>query len=257
MRLSSEFPNDNEQLHLGLAWTVADLFAAPSPTPRCVDACALEEACPPLPVRSPCESGIGLRGEALRGELSHEGALGLEELVAVFDAPLSSNALLDVLDGFEDEAGYVVEDLDTLDSEITTEAEDATDEPFRRLVRTLVELAESEGSETAARAVLALLVGPHEALPSTLSEEGRHALSARGFVDERGIPTPPFLANVHAWRAVLCGTSDDLGACGGAMLDEWASDVLAHVLGTPSRATVLRRELRTRGVAAFGLSWAA
>jgi hypothetical protein len=60
-----------------------------------------------------------------------------------------------------------------------------------------------------------------------------------------------------AWRAILDGTSDDLSACGGATLDEWASELLARLLGDPSRAGALRRELRARGVAAFGLVEAA
>jgi hypothetical protein len=41
------------------------------------------------------------------------------------------------------------------------------------------------------------------------------------------------------------------------MLDEWAADLLARLLGAPARATGLRRDLRSRGVAAFGLVEAA
>ena len=61
----------------------------------------------------------------------------------------------------------------------------------------------------------------------------------------------------RAWRAILRGTSDDFTACGGAMLDEWAAGILARLLGAPAREPVLRRELRARGVAAFGLVEAA
>ena len=50
------------------------------------------------------------------------------------------------------------------------------------------------------------------------------------------------------------GTSEDFSACGDAMLDEWAADLLARLVGGPTRATTLKRELRDRGVAAFGFA---
>ena len=56
-----------------------------------------------------------------------------------------------------------------------------------------------------------------------------------------------------AWRDVLAGTSDDYAACGDLPLDEWAASVLATLAGAPERAIELRRELRARGLAAFGI----
>jgi len=55
-----------------------------------------------------------------------------------------------------------------------------------------------------------------------------------------------------AWRAILNGESDDFSLCP-TPLDEWASAALARVLGAPQKGAALRRELRARGVAAFGL----
>jgi hypothetical protein len=55
-----------------------------------------------------------------------------------------------------------------------------------------------------------------------------------------------------AWRAVLAGDGD-LAACGDEPLDEWAALLLATLMGAPERRGDLRRELRSRGVAAFGL----
>jgi hypothetical protein len=55
-----------------------------------------------------------------------------------------------------------------------------------------------------------------------------------------------------AWRAILNGESEDFSLCG-TPLDEWASLVLARVVAAPHKAANLRRELRARGVAAFGL----
>jgi hypothetical protein len=45
----------------------------------------------------------------------------------------------------------------------------------------------------------------------------------------------------------------DLAACGELPLDEWAALLIASAMGAPGRAAELRRELRARGVAAFGL----
>jgi hypothetical protein len=54
-------------------------------------------------------------------------------------------------------------------------------------------------------------------------------------------------------QGVLRGESDDFGACGAAMLDEWCASTLARAMGDASRAEGLRRELRRRGVASFGI----
>ena len=60
----------------------------------------------------------------------------------------------------------------------------------------------------------------------------------------------------RAWRAILRGESEDFGACP-TTLDEWAGATLAALLGAPQKSAQLRRELRARGVAAFGLIEAA
>jgi hypothetical protein len=53
---------------------------------------------------------------------------------------------------------------------------------------------------------------------------------------------------------VVRGKTTDLGACGAATLDTWAADLICALAGAPrSRAGDYRRELRRRGVAAFGL----
>jgi hypothetical protein len=58
---------------------------------------------------------------------------------------------------------------------------------------------------------------------------------------------------VRAWKSVLQGESDDLSGCGPLPLDEWCANVVARVIGAPARAEGLRRAMRQRGVAAFGL----
>jgi hypothetical protein len=60
-----------------------------------------------------------------------------------------------------------------------------------------------------------------------------------------------------AWQGILRGESEDFGACGVSSLDEWSALAIAKTMGEMNRADGLRRELRRRGVAAFGLVIAA
>ena len=85
-----------------------------------------------------------------------------------------------------------------------------------------------------------------------MTEDASAALAQAGIAHGTEV-TAAFVARTKAWHAILLGTSDDFDACGGAMLDEWAADVIACLLGSAARAVALRRELRSRGVAAFGL----
>ena len=59
------------------------------------------------------------------------------------------------------------------------------------------------------------------------------------------------------WRRVLSGQEADLSVCGPGTLDRWAAELVAALLGAPARTDELRRELRRRGVAAFGMLEAA
>ena len=74
---------------------------------------------------------------------------------------------------------------------------------------------------------------------------------------QRGLSrSSAFTSKVLAWQGILRGESEDFALPNGGSLeplDEWAADVLARVLGTPARADGIRRELRRRGIAAFGL----
>jgi len=86
--------------------------------------------------------------------------------------------------------------------------------------------------------------------------DAAQALAEANIVRDNDV-TPTFLGQTRGWRALLAGTSDDFAACGNAMLDEWAAELLARLLGAPSRATALRRDVRDHGIAAFGLVEAA
>jgi hypothetical protein len=66
-----------------------------------------------------------------------------------------------------------------------------------------------------------------------------------------------YLRTGEAWSAILRGDAGDMSACGTSTLDGWAGDILRG-LGVGSDGTIdIKRELRRRGVAAFGMLLAA
>jgi hypothetical protein len=111
----------------------------------------------------------------------------------------------------------------------------ASDDPFVTLVATLEEVARAAGADDAALGTLLCLLGRTRLDAS--APDTSHTLRAQAL----------------AWQGILRGESEDFGACGAAMLDEWCAALIAGVLGQNVRADGLKRELRRRGVAAFGL----
>jgi hypothetical protein len=109
------------------------------------------------------------------------------------------------------------------------------DDPFLALVDVLEAVARGAGAGDAALASLRLVLGRERVTEGTSDE----LLVLR--------------EQAAAWQAVLRGESEDFAACGVPSLDEWSSLVVARTLGEMNRAEALRRELRRRGVAAFGL----
>jgi hypothetical protein len=109
------------------------------------------------------------------------------------------------------------------------------DDPFEALTAVLEDVARGAGASESAMHVLRVLLGRERIAADAPAEHS--SLRAAG----------------AAWRAILRGESEDFSACGASTLDEWSSKLLAAALGEPARADGLRRELRERGVAAFGL----
>jgi hypothetical protein len=128
------------------------------------------------------------------------------------------------------------------------------DDPFTVLLSTLADVAVAAGSPHVASLLPTLLLEGR--LDHALPADAGAALAEANMVDGDGV-SASFAKTLSAWRAILRGTSDDFDATGGVMLDEWAAELLARLLGTPAKAQTLRRELRSRGVAAFGLVEAA
>ena len=88
-----------------------------------------------------------------------------------------------------------------------------------------------------------------EALVEGLVARGLLSRGESGFV----VRNDAVVRTATAWRGALDGAEPDFSACGTAMFDEWSADLVARLAGTPQKTESLRRELRARGVAAFGL----
>ncbi len=134
-----------------------------------------------------------------------------------------------------------------VDSTVLPAATDA----FTILVCTLADVALAAGSPHIAALLPGLLFDGR--VSGELDGAALEALRANGVLAGAEI-APDVAAVAGAWREILRGTSDDFSACGAAMLDEWSSDLLARLLNAPAKADAFRQELRSRGVAAFGLA---
>lgn len=132
-------------------------------------------------------------------------------------------------------------------------------DPFAQLVAALADVAVSLGAGEDGVACLEALFGqarldglnPNDRAVEALLVGDVIAQSARGFAR-----SSHFTAKVIAWQGILRGESEDFSLPdGGALepLDEWAADLLARILGPPARTEGIRRDLRRRGIAAFGL----
>jgi hypothetical protein len=149
----------------------------------------------------------------------------------------------------------IVDEFEPFDFDLATKEDD----PFATFVCTLVEVASEAGCEKAA-AILPALLDEGRVVAGVLSVTVTDALLSNGLL----VSTPAglvggesFRQTAAAWRAVLRGDSEDFSACGTRMLDEWAADLVAALVAAPSKSERLRRELRMRGIAAFGLVLAA
>jgi hypothetical protein len=289
--LCAEYPNDNPDLHRGAIWRCAALgeeasFEPPAewapvlvvndgtqahavsdrisigiegidemPSLESLVASVLEEDSlseeSPLPESRPEPLGLVA---APRGDDDErlEDDERPEEARALDDDDLSEGG------EFASDAG----DHDPIEivSELTFDAIDeqpaTPDDPFSKLVSTLEEAARALGAVDSCVRTLRALFGVTRAgdlVPETAAEE---ALVAGGIVirGQRGLArSGAFTGEVLAWQGILRGDSEDFSLCGATTLDEWTANVLARAIGGAARHDAIRKELRRRGVAAFGL----
>ncbi len=104
-------------------------------------------------------------------------------------------------------------------------------DPFNVFVATLADACIAADELVAAAEIPDLFF--REILPACLAE---------GALDE-----------LRGWRRILRGESDDLAPCGPLPLDEWSAALLGRLCQKDAKAHALRRELRARGIAAYGL----
>ncbi len=221
--LASEFPNDNTALHCGAVWVVSEPCGGWWAEPAISTATATS-----IP----------------KTELTFMTAIPTPDAVYDPDEALDDGENIEIVD-----------ELEPFDFDLVTKEDD----PFATFVATLIDVAVEAGCEKAA-AILPALLDEGRVMPGVLPSSVTDALVSNGLLVATAaghVGGEAFRHTAAAWRAILRGDSEDFSACGTRMLDEWAADLLAGLVAAPARTERLRRELRTRGVAAFGLVLAA
>jgi hypothetical protein len=132
---------------------------------------------------------------------------------------------------------------------------DNDEDPVAVFVHAVTEVALAHGPETTAAQIESLFhFGTVDA--DALSPIAQAALFEGRILestDEGVRPTAAFASTRSAWESILRGQSGDLSACGETTLDSWTADVVARLVAHPDRAATIRRDLRRRGIAAFGM----
>ena len=183
--------------------------------------------------------------------------------VTASDLDADADLLDDVTDPIEivDELCFddSLEELPGESDAVETVDEEVPADPFAQLVAALGEVARGLGAGDDGIACLDALFGQTRLEGMPIAERASEALVAGGVIAQgaRGLTrSAPFTAKVLAWQGILRGESEDFSLPDGGTLeplDEWTADVLARLLGPPARADGIRRDLRRRGIAAFGL----
>jgi hypothetical protein len=239
-----EFPNDNPSLHAGAIWL-------------CAEPCA-NASCELAVPDAPLEPVVTANEPAVTDRLAvYEVASELEEDVATVEVVED----LEFDDHAFDEPNPVASLEDDV-LEVTAEGEhpettteDTPPDAFESFARVLEDVALASGADARAVGCLRALLGRARLDGIALDEPLTEALVAGALVvrtDRGPVRAPGLTSIVLAWQGILRGESEDFGPCGGATLDEWSANLVARVLGLATRTEGIRRELRRRGVAAFG-----
>ncbi len=126
---------------------------------------------------------------------------------------------------------------------------------FSLFVRTLVDVALGAGAAPRAAQAISGMLGVTRLDVHALDADLVGALVAGDLLarTESGAVTrsESLVANAHAWRATLLGEETEFSVS--SMLDEWSAHIVATLLAAPLQKEAVRRELRARGIAAFGM----
>lgn len=186
-----------------------------------------------------------------------EELIAIEEVVEAIVAPRESGIIAVVREeipetfSIEEEEPIVVEELEPFVATVETILPPAPDDPFMTVVTACSDIAIAQGMPAVAAMMPSVLL---EATLPSVTPEILASLVEGGLANDDGTLSARFLATRNAWHAIIAGTSEDWDATGGAMLDEFCAGMLARLLGVPARTDALRKDLRARGVAAFGLA---
>jgi hypothetical protein len=257
---SAEFPNDNPLLHLGAVWICTKVRGSPrailrasvpppEPEPEPL-AVPVSEAAPapvpvfvsellPLPEREP---------EPLPFPAAEPSPVPEPEPPVVAEPLLVAEPEPEPLPA-EEPTVIAAPEPQPVEPE-------PGDDPFAEYVQAVVEVVLESGSTRAAAAIPGFLGGA-SADVEDFDRTAIDRLIAQGLAEQGAagaIPSASFRTTIGVWQRVLRGEPADLSECGGAMLDQWTADFVATLLGAPaSRSDDLRRQLRRKGVAAFGM----
>jgi len=130
---------------------------------------------------------------------------------------------------------------------------------FTAYVAALVDVALAAG-HTRAAALLPRLVDGNPIDGADLPEDMERRLVTADVLARKGdaiVAHESFAMIATAWRRVLSGETNDLVECGDSTLDGWSAELLRALGIGQGGAADVRRELRRRGVAAFGMLLAA
>jgi hypothetical protein len=252
----SEFPNDNPELHDGLVW------AAPTPCAPALPTLRLRQSVPVRVLRPEWEPRSDARASAAPVVLEPAPFEAAPVEAAPVEASPVQAAPVETppaeAEAAPAEAEAASAEAEAAPAEAVEAAPvEATASGFEAFVGALSGILVERGGTRAAANVGALL-GQRRLGRDAFDAGTRKALVARGFIDAKtGRPTPEFSVVAQAWRDVLEGTNGDLAACGSMTLDVWGAELLCALLGARERSDELRRALRQRGVAAFGMLAAA
>jgi hypothetical protein len=129
------------------------------------------------------------------------------------------------------------------------------DERIETFLRAISEVARVHGAaETAAHAESLFKFGTPA--PLALSADAQAALLDGNILEAtEGVihATAWFASTSSAWQRMLRGEEGNLAVCGESTLDGWTADLIARLVAKPAMASTIRRDLRRRGIAAFGM----
>ena len=127
---------------------------------------------------------------------------------------------------------------------------------FLVFARTLIEVALAAGAPGRVVEALPGMLGIARLDASVLGADAIDALVAADMLarSESGavVRSDNFVSTAQAWRATILGEEADFSACT-STLDEWSANLVATLANMPQQRETFRRDLRSRGVAAFGL----